>query len=591
MPRRLYEDDKIDERPARWPIAAILLAALVVRLVGIGYGLPYSFNLEEEANAKQAFKYTALYKWNKMKPDDPGRSNLTSYILAGEYGAYYAGANLVGRVGGIMEYRYRFLARPRAFYILARLASAVIGLFCIWGIYRICVIAFDWGVGVLAAFFMAFSPHNIHFSQVGVGDILAAAFLIGGLYHLVMLCVEKRIASAVAAGALLGLAAGAAFEYSVFVILFYVAYLVVVPREYKPSATLAGLGIGTFCFLAGAALPNAVLIYYYPKEVGAGFLQAAISTISSPALVSSARAVSVLKEAVAFDVFGWAIGWAFAVTGFLGLLWGMAFAKWKRRRFFVIFTALVVAGVFFFPTSRDGFIRWAFLMTPALAVGAGFFVYRLFWRKGVPATVAIVLMVVFTAGIAAQGALEVGSFALRKSENDTRWQFASWAMKNLPDGASVLATPQARFLLRKADLVGQDARWVDWRQKVLAAWNNRAFRVTLVGTRSGSEEIPGPKALVKDYDYVAVDTWTLEDLAPSLSPPLTDAELAQGYAAGGPGQRSLPALAAFVRSAGRGEKVIDIAAPPRGLAGYGPGIEVIKLTPPTSVERGPAAPR
>lgn len=578
------EREKETAGPAKWPIVAIILVALALRVSGLGYGLPFVLDFEEERNVSQAFDHTLMLRSTKLVPEDASRSALPSYIFAAEYGALYGTASLFNRVSSLLEYRQLFLSRPSLFIVPGRLAATAFGLFAVYLVYFICKRAFDWGVGVLAAVFMAVSPHQVYFSRLATGDIMALVFALGGLYFLLKVVMEKDFGSSLYAALLLGLAAGTAFEYVAFLPVWVIVYVVAIPAGYRVSSSIIGLVLGVCAFAAGAAAPNAALLITAPGAFPKQFAAAALSRMGLVGLGDLARVRETFAPLASLSVFAKGVGWGLLAAGVLGLLFGLVFGKWHRKRYLTVLLFAVVPAALLFPADGPYFANWAFLMTPALAIGAGVVVYRLCWRPRVPASVGMGLMAVLAAAVAAQPLAQTAVSTLRASSRDTRVQYARWAAENLPDGATVLATPGARFLkdIRIVDWGGR--RWEPFREKVVSAWGGRTFTVVLTGRHQLSRQPPASA----DMDYVAVDSWHERHLG--LEATGVNETLARRLGlAEGRAQRAARDLSR-IDEARRTGTVIKVFSEPSGnLSGCGPAIEVIEVARPEPTEAGSPA--
>lgn len=565
--------------PLKWPIVAILLVALALRLVGLGYGLPYALDFEEDRNVSQAFNHTLMLRSTKLVPDDMSRSALPSYVFAAEYGALYGNASLFDRISSLIEYKQLFLIRPSLFIVLGRIAATAFGLFAVYLVYLICKRAFDWGVGVLAAVFMAVSPHQVHFSRLATGDIMALVFALGGLYFLLKVMMEKNFGSSLYAALLLGLAAGTAFEYVAFLPAWVVVYLVAIPAGYRVRSSITGLVLGVCAFAAAAAAPNAALLLSAPATFPREFAAAALSRIGVMGLGNLAGVRETFALLAAFDIFAKGVGWGLLAAGVLGLLLGLFFGKWHRNRYLAVALFAVVPAVLLFPADGRYFANWAFLMTPALAMGAAMVIYRFCWRPRMPASVGLGLMAVLAAAVAVQPLAQTAVSTLRKSVRDTRVQYARWASENLPDGATVLATPGARFLKDIRILDGGGKRWEPFREEVLSAWGSRTFTVVLTGRHQLSRRPPASAGV----DYVVVDSWYERHLGLEASG--ANSRLARRFAlTDGRAQRAARDLSR-IDEARRTGTIIKVFSEPSGnLSGYGPSIEVIEVARPEPAE-------
>lgn len=493
-----------EEKPPRWPILAVLLFALFVRLVGIDYGLPYSFNLEEERTVEAGFKMTLIPRASLVgRAEDPTRPVLMSYILAGEYGATFGVGHLFGKWTAVSDYAGHFRGHPTYYYIIARLTSLLFGLITIYLVYMMCVENFEWGIAVMAAAFMAIMPYHVQFSRLATGDMPALALLLGSLRFLLKLARTKWMGDAMMAAALAGFAAAARYEYAVFFLFVLFGYFAVVTRGYRASAVAFGVLGMLICFLFGLILPNAMLLFK-ARAAAEGAVSAMVSGIGVEALARGGHGLAMLKALVLPQAYWGAVGWMLAGVGLAGLLWGIAFERGDRTRFAIILAALVVPAALLFPIHMGAFPLWALLMSAPLAIGAAFLLYTLFWRTWIPGWLGITLMVLFAAAISLQALALTTVNALRPTEKDTRWQYAVWARQNLPHGAGVFVTAEARYLLPTAVLRG-GTEWEMWDAAIMKPFGGRAYNVEMLPLPS-DRQFPEPKPA----QFAATDSWTIQ---------------------------------------------------------------------------------
>jgi len=573
---RIRRETEREEPPPRWPIYSILLVALVVRLIGIGYGLPYPLEAEEERVVEQGFHYTAYLKAPELLPQDPQRPALPAYLSAAESGAVFGLGNLFGRIGSLGEFREFFLTRPTLFYVLGRLLSTALGLLCVWMVYVICRRVFEWGAAVMAAGAFALAPPAVHFSQLATGEMLALAFSLLAAHQLIVLVDEKRVGSALAAAVLAGLSAGAVYEYAVFALPVVVVTLVVLPREYKVTAAVFGVLLVVLCLVFGLGLAVGVQVFRSPWGTARGFVEAIAYGVRPLSIFRPALAAPALRRVSRFAVFDSGIGPGMLGAGLLGLIWGAGFEKYRRKLFLTPVLFFAVGALFLFPADRGAFWRWTLVMWPPLALGAGALIYRLFWRRRVPAVVAYVLMSIFAVAAAGQALAQTGVWALRDSADDTRVRFARWARREIPNGSTLLATPGARYLLESHELGG--GRFLKERgPRISDAWGGE-YTVHVFPPVSVDDWMPG----AADVEYLAVDNWSLERIEAIHShPPLLEVILLRLPSIQG-GLTELNQGAARFIETGRdiragGERVKYFPEPPPGLGGYGPGIEVFRV--------------
>ena len=152
-------------------ILLILLTAIVVRVWGLGFGLPHTYHFDEPTYISAALN-TAAGNIGRQ-PNPTGFSN----ILLVEYGAYF----LLGRATGVFDSLAQFEQAYRAdisnFMLLSRLTSAIIGTINVYALYRLGKAVFGRRVGLFAAAFLSVAFLHVRDSHYGVPDVSMTAFV------------------------------------------------------------------------------------------------------------------------------------------------------------------------------------------------------------------------------------------------------------------------------------------------------------------------------------------------------------------------------------------------------------------------------
>lgn len=497
-----------DTRPPRWPILMIVLAAFLLRLPGAWHALPYPASAEEKRVVHQGFGFTV----DKHFPEESDRPVVMSYVLSGEYGAYFGIRHLLGGFRYVHQYESYFYKSPGVFYAMARLTSAIFGILGIYALYRITTALFSWGVGIMSAFLLAVEPHHVAASMQGTGETLALIFAIIGLYYLCNTDEERRLGSSFVASVFIGLAASVSFWYAALFIFVVIGYFVTVPVKYSVKAWAGGIPFLPAAFLFGFLLPNGVQLVRW-REFAAGVADSVVTNASMGSIAESGPRADFLRSLVAVNVPADGLGWGIVAAGWLGILAGIAFAKRNRLKFSVLAAFAVTAFAVFFPWEKRTFDAWCMVMSVPLSIGAAHLVYRLFWSKWMPAKAALVCMAAATAVVAAQMAAQSGLLAARRGADDTRRQFGEWAKANIPDAATVAVTPEADVLVH-ADELPPDDKWGTIRADILSAWNGRGYAVAV---------LPVPYSKAKpaesvEVNYLALDSWSMERAAANIPP-------------------------------------------------------------------------
>jgi hypothetical protein len=592
MPRVIVGKPREEEiRPPKWPILAIVLIAFLLRLPGTWHGLPHPASGEERRVVHQAFGFTI----NKQHlPEQSDKPVVMSYVLSGEYGAYFGIRHLFGGFRYVHEYESYFYKKPAVFYVLARLTGAIFGILGVYALYRVSSALFGWGVGIMSACMLAVEPHHVMASMQGTGDGLALIFAMIGLYYLANTDEERRLGSSFVAAVFIGLAASVSYWYAALFLFVVIGYFVTVPANYRVAAWVGGIPFLPVSFLFGFLLPNGVQLVRW-REFAAGVLDSFLKNASMGSITEAGPRMSFIRSLVEVRVPADGLGWGIVGVGCLGILSGAIFAKRGRLKFAVLAAFAATAFALFFPWERQTFDRWCMVLSVPLSIGAAHLVYRVCWNKRIPAKLALVCMIAVTAAVAAQMASQSGLMAARRTADDTRFQFGEWAKANIPDAAKVVVTPEADVLFHTDELPPDD-QWGKVRQDVLSTWNNKSYEVSVLS-------IPYAKPKLPDFEgvnYLVLDGWSM-DRAEAQMPPVGRRllgkmsgikpinRLVESTDAQGEQTRALVETIDALRQSHPAVKSFPQGEPRK--RGYGPSIDVVVLVPaPEPVPAKPAAP-
>lgn len=245
-------------RPSTILLASIVGGALLLRLWGISFGLPYDLTADEPHQIIQALRIGAdgggplLRIWHTV-----GKGGL-DYLLFFEYGVLFVFWRLVGRVATARDFALAYLADPTAFYMVGRITVAVVG------------------AATSAVVFQA--GRRIHDARIGLGAALlsAVAYFHSASSHLINVHIPMtftlwsgvavylgyetsgRRRALVAAGLLCGAAVALAYSAAIGLLMVLCA-LLCLPRRAADWATRlkdAGILIGAALVAIAAISPD-----------------------------------------------------------------------------------------------------------------------------------------------------------------------------------------------------------------------------------------------------------------------------------------------------------------------------------------------
>ena len=418
-------------RRAAFALAGILALALVLRLWGIGFGLPYAYHIDEPTYTSAALNLGAGIVGRQ--PNPTGFSN----ALFAEYAAFY----LVNRVAGVFhstaDFELAYRSDISIFLLLGRLTTVGMGVLNVLAVYWLGRRMHGPLAGLLASAFLAVAFLHVRDSHYSVPDVAATC--------LVTLCVllcalavgedHRRYYNLAAAVGGLAIAT----KWSIWQVAIPLALAALYGWRARRKATTAGrwgtLVLMGLCFLGGFLLGGfqllwqpATFVNYALRELtageGGGFGDWQIDTVP---------------------------GWLFyAKTLLYGLgvvLLALAVVGWLRRLIQTIRTrdkvgVLVLAfPVFYFAfmgATRHYFARYALPLTPFMALFAADAVVALFaFLRMKRAALGWGVVALLTVAAVIEPLAESIRHDLLLTRQDTRTLAKAWVEANLPAGARI----------------------------------------------------------------------------------------------------------------------------------------------------------
>jgi 4-amino-4-deoxy-L-arabinose transferase-like glycosyltransferase len=155
----------------------LLGAALLIRLWGTWYGLPFTYYNDEYHEVMRALQLgTGSFNFGRS-----GKGGLY-LILFLEYGLYFVTLKLAGVVESAQEFGKLFATDPTAFYLIGRVTVAVFGAATVAAVYFLARQAYSTAAGLLAGLFLAFNALHIDLSRLIGLDVLMTLLAMVSLY-------------------------------------------------------------------------------------------------------------------------------------------------------------------------------------------------------------------------------------------------------------------------------------------------------------------------------------------------------------------------------------------------------------------------
>jgi hypothetical protein len=156
-----------------WLLGLFVLIGGVLRVWGIGFGLPYIYHYDEHFYINTALKLGA-----GILNNPPFAPTGLADILFGVYGGYFIVGKALGLFHSGQEFELAFRTDPTIFYLLGRLTSALLGAATILGLYLLGKSARKPTIGLIAAGLLSISFLHVRDSHYAVPDVAMTFFVV-----------------------------------------------------------------------------------------------------------------------------------------------------------------------------------------------------------------------------------------------------------------------------------------------------------------------------------------------------------------------------------------------------------------------------
>jgi hypothetical protein len=401
-------------------LAAILLAALGLRLWHIRHGLPFAYNADEAEHFVP--KAVGMFDGGL----DPGYyenpSGLT-YLLYVLFSIRFSADGHFAR---------SFAADPEAAFVLARVAVALIGTLVVGLTYWAGARFFDRRAGLVAAAVMAVAFLPVFYSKHALNDIVGLAPITVALVASLLIYQRGAWTHWALAGGAIGVATATKYTAAAMLLTVAVAAALRVERHRAElRRALIGLAIaGGACLVVFALLnPYALL------NLGEAHRQITGQS-------SQADTAKLGQD----DTFGWlyyigTLTWGFGWLPLLAAVAGAVLALRRDWRIALLLIAFPLCFYLYMGAQGRFFGRWLLPIYPALSVLAAYAVVTIAARYRAGGHRRAALAAALTALLCVQGALAAVHVDTVLGREDTRAQALAWVDAHVPAGAPVVLEP------------------------------------------------------------------------------------------------------------------------------------------------------
>ena len=420
----------IDHKPALH--AALLIAVLslhiLVGLRGIGYGLPYLYEVDEIGFVDRS---VAMVQRGSL---DPGRYNhpgsTTYYSLAGLYALLGHAATLFGAVGTTGDFVASIDQDPTPFYLSGRLLTLALATVSLVLTYLIARRLFSPTVGLLAVLVCGSLHLYLSLSTLIRTDFyMTTAFL-----AMFLLCAElaRRPSprTSLMAGAALGLAVSSKFPAAVFYLVL-LATNVAAFRTHGPRAIVSSVVLSSWSAAAAVLVTAPFMLINWRRTLAGITYEARDEQVGGGGEGPLLNLAWYISEALGGDV-----GWPGVILAALGAILLLR-SRRPIDRILAVTPLWFIVCISFLGLRWE---RWILPVAPLLAVLMAYALARIVaqarHRHGrlLGATVGLIVCCAVLWPLAGRAA----GYVAAQDREDTRTVARGWILANVPQGSSLL---------------------------------------------------------------------------------------------------------------------------------------------------------
>ncbi len=437
-------------RPAPWSlaVAAVVVGAFLLRVWGVGHGLPYAFNADENAHFVPHAIGLFGHGWNPHYfVNPPGYT----YVLHLVFAVWFGGR------GGVSE---AYAADPTGVFVVARVTTAVLGTLAVWLLYLAGTRLFDRRVGLLGAAVLGVSFLPVFYSHLALNDVPTLAPIALSLWGAAGVLREGRARDYVIAGVGLGLAAGTKYTGGIVLLPLLAAAgaQFLAPGGHRPATR--GLVFAGLAALAGFLVANPYALLDFDA------FRAGLNHQTTAA--DDALGKLGLTQDNGFGYYLWTFTWGMGWVPLLAAFGGAVALVRDERRLTTLLAPAPVLFVLFMGSQTRFFGRWLMPIFPMVALLAAYgaleLAEHLVRRRPALRPTLLALAVIALCGQGLVYSLHTGLVLSRK---DTRNLAREWMVAHVPPRSKIVVEPVvpdgwAQDVGRPSPLTSNGNRWVKY---------------------------------------------------------------------------------------------------------------------------------
>ncbi len=419
----------------RWALPAILALAALLRIWGLGFGLP---NLDARPDEMDVVPRAIRLLSGDLNPHFFHYPSLYFYLL----GLVFAvvGLSSVALGSPMEEFLTRAVVDPGSFILLGRWVTALAGVLTVYGVYRVGLRLQGRWVGILSAGFLSVAHLHVRESHFATTDVLLTLFVVGSVHHMLGIAEKGDTKSYLWAGIFAGLAVSTKYVGLLLPGVVFLAHIIAQRRpeidarwRHIARGIVGARGLWIF---AGASLSAFVLTSPY-AVLDWGLFSTHFRFQLGHLTGGHGMDLGIGGVYHLLHTLPKGLGWPIFAAGLGGGVWAL------RRHPGKATVLLAFPLLFYFSTftSRTLFLRYMLPVIPFLCLTAAWWVARICTGRRLVGRCAV------TAGVL----LSVVPFAdaiatdRRLARVDTRVEAAMWLDQEMEETATTIFQTGARW--------------------------------------------------------------------------------------------------------------------------------------------------
>jgi hypothetical protein len=396
-------------------VFAILLLGAILRIWGIGFGLPYQFHQDEPIIVNHALAYGT----GDFNPHFFIIPPFVSYMLFFVYAAYYLLMHFLGAIKGTEEFAIFFFRDPTTFYIIGRFFIAFIpSVLNIYLTYKLIGRFFSKKAALYGALLMAVAYLNVLNGHYLYTDNLLVTFVLLSYISMASLICKPSIKNYALSAIFIGISIATKYNAAILLPCFLAAHLI---SHYKGFIrSIFNIRLILFTMLIGV-----VFIICNPFSIfDWNFFIASVTGKIRQSQMGWVHHAS-------YSMFE-GIGAIAALAGMSGLVWLLR-NDLKKGIFLALFPVIFYLHLVY---ASQPFPRYVLPIIPFLSVGAGYILYECFYSRAKKPFLKI-LIVLFSIAILVPTFVKSIKADLLFTKTDTRVQAVEWIKNNIEQGTAI----------------------------------------------------------------------------------------------------------------------------------------------------------